>query len=119
MKANISVIYNIKENIPVGIVCMTPQNGDIAYSTKDEVLMKTLEIMMDNKLFLLKSEKIKGGTFLVEETVNVFDSYYVMSANYTLPLPWWILDVYEDYGDVEELSNRYYNKICNGSDIGG
>lgn len=111
MKASISVIYNIKENVPVGVISMTPQNGDVAYSTEDNELVKTLDILLDNKLFLLKNENVKGAVFLVEETVDTLDSYFIMALNYSLPLPWWITDIYEDYGEVEDLSKKYYDNI--------
>jgi hypothetical protein len=42
-----------------------------------------------------------------------------MALSYALPLPWWIMDTYEDGGDIEDLSNAYFEKICQGSDNNG
>jgi hypothetical protein len=116
MKCNVSIIYNIKNKKPVGTICINPLNGEVAYSTKSDELMEVLEILLDNKMFLLKTEKLKNNVFLTEQTVGLTDSYYVMALSYALPLPWWILDTFEDGGDVEDLSKLYFEKICQGSE---
>ena len=116
MKCNISIIYNVKVKAPVGVICLDPISGEVAYSTKNEELIEVLDILLDNKLFLLKSEKLKNGVFVTEQTVGLTDSYYVMALNYALPLPWWILDTFEDGGDIEDLSKLYFEKICKGSE---
>lgn len=113
-KCNLAVVCDIRENIPVGVICSCPFTGDIAYTTEDDMLMESLDIILDNKLFLLNKEKIDGKNMIREETVNAFDSYYITAINYALPFPWKILGVTTENGDVEEIANEAYAKIKKG-----
>ncbi|MDF2534315.1 MAG: hypothetical protein K0R18_472 [Bacillales bacterium] len=113
-KGNLAIICDIRENKPVGVICSCHGTGDVAYSTEDNLLMETLNIILDHKMFLLNEEKVDNKNMIHEETIDVFDSYYLMALNYALPFPWRILGVTPVNGDVEEIANEAYNKLKQG-----
>lgn len=111
MTNNLAVICDITDNSPVGVICCNPKTGDIAYSTQIKILSEVLEILLDNKVFLLKDEAINNNSMIVEETVSQADSYFLIALNYSLPFPWKILGVTEATGDVEEIVDQAYKTL--------
>jgi hypothetical protein len=109
---NVVVIYDVDRKIPVGVICSDFKNGEIAYSTKDEQLTECLEILLDNKMFLLRSEIIKGKEMIIEEDVDYYDSFYLVSLNYSLPFPWFVLDSFVKNGKAKDLAEKAYYEIC-------
>ncbi|MNC13538.1 hypothetical protein D3C75_612890 [compost metagenome] len=117
MKSNLAVICDITNNSPAGVICANPLTGDIAYSTQNKMLSNVLEILLDNKLFLLKSENINDIDMIVEDEIAQTDSYFLISLNYSLPFPWRIIGVTEVVGDVEEVVNQAYETLSLKEDI--
>ncbi|MNJ90038.1 hypothetical protein D3C87_76290 [compost metagenome] len=113
-KSNLAIICDIRENKPVGVICSCPGTGDIAYLTDEDLLSETLEVILDNKLFLLNEEEVNKKNMIHEETVTVMDSYYLVSINYSLPYPWRILGVKAVDGDVEDIVNEAFAKLKEG-----
>ncbi|MNV43633.1 hypothetical protein D3C71_1353500 [compost metagenome] len=111
MKSNLAVICDITDNSPVGFICSNPLSGDIAYSTQNKTLSSVLEVLLDNKLFLLKNEKINDIDMIVEDEIAQTDSYCLIALNYSLPFPWRILGVKEVVGDVEEIVDQAHETL--------
>lgn len=110
-RTNLGVIYDLRNDHPVGVICSNPNNGDIAYSTDDKTLDEVLEILLDNRLSLVIEEDVDGKKMIREESVAKTDSYYLMALNYALPFPWRILKVRKIDGDVEEIVNEAFHYI--------
>lgn len=113
MSNNLAVICDITNNSPIGVICCNPKTGDIAYSTQNKTLSDVLEIILDNKVFLLKDEVVNNNKMIVKEIINKTDSYYLTALNYSLPFPWRIFGVTEAVGDVEEIIEQASNILDN------
>lgn len=114
MQGNLAIICDIRDNTPVGVICSCPHTGDIAYSTEENLLMETIDIILDNKLFLLNEEKVNNHSMIHEEGIRTFDSYYLMAIDYSLPFPWRILGVTSVNGDPEEIVEEAFAKLKQG-----
>ena len=112
--SNIAIICDITNKKPVGVICVTPISGEVSYTTENKELSEVLEIILDNKVFLLVDEDISDARMIREEEVSYDDSYYLMGLNYSLPLPWRILGVTTSKGKVEQLSEEVFQRIKEG-----
>lgn len=113
-QGNLAVICDVRENKPVGVICSCPHTGDIAYSSEESLLIETLDIILDNKLFLLNEEKISNRSMIREEDIDNFDSYVLMAINYSLPFPWRMLGVTSVNGDPEQIVEEAFAKLKQG-----
>lgn len=111
---NLAVICDIRDNTPVGIICSCPYSGDIAFSTEDDMLDETLEVLLDNKVFLHSDEKVNNHVMISEDEIVAADSYYLMAINYSLPFPWRMLGVTKAKGDVEQIIEESKNILVRG-----
>ena len=86
---NIGIISDVTSNKKIGAIAVDKEMRTVAYITKNEMLLKTLDIFTQAEyLDILITEYINSKIISRIEQYSITDPLYLVALNYNLPHPW-------------------------------
>lgn len=107
---NLGIICDIVSNTPVGTIAVDQLTGTAAYLTSNEVLDKTIDVILANdELPLMIPEEIDGRRIVRSQKLDTYSPQYLVAFNYQLPYPWRIMALKYEEGDIEDIVKKCYD----------